>query len=578
MKTVILFIIGAGLALKSECQVQYKIDSLLIELSSVSGSPEKAKILLEIIDLYSDENPAKAIQYAGTAMIEAENGDLDEIKADIFERIGTLYESMENLDLALENYRQALNIYRNLNLDRKSGNIYYQLGDVYKKKGFYKQSLENCLEGLKIFESLDDSEGLSNIYNCMGSLYKYQNDISRSLEYYYKSLDLHVEANDSSGTAMSYNNIGVVYSIIGNMDLALEYYLKSIEHTPSKGDEKNIATTLGNISSILLSQGKYDEAYSYINQSLEINNSLGYKRGTANQYRTLGRYYDLTGRPDLAIEYMSKAYQMHFGLGRLESLKEISEYLSDLYYRESRFEEAYEFSRLFKVYSDSIFSIEKMKNIAQLETNYLQMKEDEIHKLTDQKKKLSNTLTVTALLLISIIIGLFYIQQKTKLGRKNLELININLEKRQVEQELEMKQKELAASTIYRVRRVEMIEDVVKRLSEARKNLKEENVPIINNIIKDLCAGTEDDIWKEFEIRFLQVRKEFYENLQARFPELTTNEKRLSAFLSLDFSTKEIAAITKQSPHSINIARTRLRKKLGLANSDLALNSFLAQF
>ena len=141
-----------------------------------------------------------------------------------------------------------------------------------------------------------------------------------------------------------------------------------------------------------------------------------------------------------------------------------------------------------------------------------------------------------------------------------------------------MKNKELAANTIYLVKKNEVINNIVDRLTAAKENLMEENVPVIGNIINDLSSNIDSDIWEDFEIRFLQVHKGFYDNLQDRFPELTTNEKRISAFLRLDMSTKEISFITNQTPHSINIARTRLRKKLGLANKDISLSGFLSNF
>jgi DNA-binding CsgD family transcriptional regulator len=46
----------------------------------------------------------------------------------------------------------------------------------------------------------------------------------------------------------------------------------------------------------------------------------------------------------------------------------------------------------------------------------------------------------------------------------------------------------------------------------------------------------------------------------------------------MDMSTKEIADITGQSAHSINVARTRLRKKLEIANSDIQLGNFLSKY
>ena len=59
-------------------------------------------------------------------------------------------------------------------------------------------------------------------------------------------------------------------------------------------------------------------------------------------------------------------------------------------------------------------------------------------------------------------------------------------------------------------------------------------------------------------------------------PNLTENEKKLCALLRLDMTTKEIAAITHQNPSSIEVARTRMRKKMNLSNTEINLNSYLS--
>ena len=56
---------------------------------------------------------------------------------------------------------------------------------------------------------------------------------------------------------------------------------------------------------------------------------------------------------------------------------------------------------------------------------------------------------------------------------------------------------------------------------------------------------------------------------------ITDNDKKLCAFLKLDLRSKDIAAITKQSVKSVEIARTRLRKKLDLVNKNISLAEYL---
>ena len=84
-----------------------------------------------------------------------------------------------------------------------------------------------------------------------------------------------------------------------------------------------------------------------------------------------------------------------------------------------------------------------------------------------------------------------------------------------------------------------------------------------------------DKSWKEFETHFSQVHSDFYQKLHEKFPDITLNERKLCAFLRLNMTTKDIASITHQSVHSINVARTRLRRKMNLANSEENLVSFL---
>jgi DNA-binding CsgD family transcriptional regulator len=94
-------------------------------------------------------------------------------------------------------------------------------------------------------------------------------------------------------------------------------------------------------------------------------------------------------------------------------------------------------------------------------------------------------------------------------------------------------------------------------------------------IIFDIQRSMDSEIWKEFEVRFQQVHSEFYKKLNKQFPDLSANEKKLCAFLRLNMSTKDIAALLHRSENSISVARTRLRKKLNITNTDIELINFL---
>jgi len=576
---ILLVIVLVFNCLYLPAQQQPTLDSLVFNLERAQTAHQRFTILLSIVDFYdSHSDYEKAIQYAKSALIEAENeGNIKDI-AYTHSIIGELQETTDQYDEAIKNYNISYGYFREIEDKKGMADLRYSLSDIYKKKGFYQRSMESCLEGLDLYQNLQDTAGIADIYNCMGSLYKYQDELGKSIEYYNKSLSLRMNMNDREDIALSYNNIGVVHVLSGNYDLAMDYYKMALDIYMETGSLKNEAIIYGNMANIYLTKGDFHKAYEYILKSIKINEDIGYKRGIAVQYRNLGRYYDLIGNTELAEENYLVAYEKFNELKRLEYQKNITFDLSDIFSREGDFEKAYYYLKENRNFSDSLFNIEKMKNIATLEQEYLNMRQMEEHRLKDQRAKALLFTSALILILLLIIFSLLYSRQKIRLNQQKLKLHNVELEKRQVEYDLELKQKEIAASTINQVRNNEMINNVIDRLKASLNNLKEENKPVITNIIDDLSGKTNPDIWKEFEIRFLQVHQNFYDNLIMEFPDLSTNEKRLAAFLRLDFSTKEISSITNQSPHSINIARTRLRKKLGLVNKDINLAVFLSEF
>jgi DNA-binding CsgD family transcriptional regulator len=106
-------------------------------------------------------------------------------------------------------------------------------------------------------------------------------------------------------------------------------------------------------------------------------------------------------------------------------------------------------------------------------------------------------------------------------------------------------------------------------------NMKEDNKEKIREVLLNLRSNIDKNIWNVFEERFSDVHQNFFVTLQNRFPSLTGKERKLCALLRLNLTTKEIAAITHQNINAVEVARTRLRKKLNLSNTDVQLSSFL---
>lgn len=133
---------------------------------------------------------------------------------------------------------------------------------------------------------------------------------------------------------------------------------------------------------------------------------------------------------------------------------------------------------------------------------------------------------------------------------------------------VESQEKELAGITMRLLQTCELNEKIIGDISELSQFTNRKGNDHIRKIISNYKIISNDALWKDFEIRFNEVYKDFYQNLNKKHPYLTNNERKLCAFLKLNMSTKEIASITFQNPRSIDMARYRLRKKMQLSEND----------
>jgi CheY-like chemotaxis protein len=103
-------------------------------------------------------------------------------------------------------------------------------------------------------------------------------------------------------------------------------------------------------------------------------------------------------------------------------------------------------------------------------------------------------------------------------------------------------------------------------------NLKEYTSVLYDKKFKEIILKTERLLysktyqvyWEDFEYHFEFIHSGFFKKLKNNIGDFTPNELRLCAFIRLNMSNKEIALINFTSPDSVNTARKRLKKKLGL--------------
>lgn len=513
----------------------------------------------------------------------------------------------ENTDSALFFAEKARSLLSDAITDSLRIDVFINLGEVYYSRGNFPLALSNFLSAKKIIDdkliSDPDAPGFTlkqfAILNKLGILYFSQKDYTQSLSYLNEALDVLEKSEPHQGRNTNavnqfkaLSNIAAVYMQQKEYVRALEYY-KSAMHSDLfnalKEDSRLEATLYNNVGICYLELRDFGLADNYFRRALSLRENINDLRGEAQCLNNIAKNYVYTGNFNLATEYFKKALNTGRSAGSRESVLISLASLSSVYDTLRDYKNSLSAFKEYKELSDSLFNIESANRISQLRMQYEFEKQQKIFDLELKRKEaeqksaeLKYIIIGGSLFFLFLIAVLLFILQRSKLRNTMLEKTGLELENKhhqlemqKLAEELEFKKRELTTNVMYLLKKNELITSIIEKMIQLRTESSSGNQKIIQEIIKELKSAQDSDVWSEFEAHFTHVHLGFYERLNKLFPDLSTNEKKLCAFLRLNMSTKDISAITYQSINSITVARSRLRKKLNIQGEDTNLVNFL---
>ncbi|NET36241.1 MAG: hypothetical protein F6K19_30155 [Cyanothece sp. SIO1E1] len=304
-------------------------------------------------------------------------------------------------------------------------------------------------------------------------------------------------------------------------------------------------------------------------------------------------FYKFMGDTYHALNHLAeseKCYQLALDISRryhshVDFTPLVHQELSQLYYKQGDFQQAYEQLRITKELDATFFDSRSSNNLPLLEIQDAYRKEKETKRILLQEQHLAKlkqeekVLFLQRIILIACIIFLLlfgmlafkYIRNKHQTEKQVIQRKR-KLEVQQTEELVELKNKELAAFALKLIEKEAFIKTLKNRLSKGNGGIQEHEV---KQIVRSISHSNSEH-WKEFEARFVSVNKSFYERLSQRFPVLTEGDKKLCALVKLNFSSKEMAKLLGISIASVHTTRYRLRKKLNLTR-DINLTEFIAE-
>ncbi|WP_424493329.1 histidine kinase [Salinimicrobium sp. GXAS 041] len=200
---------------------------------------------------------------------------------------------------------------------------------------------------------------------------------------------------------------------------------------------------------------------------------------------------------------------------------------------------------------------------------------------------LKNGMKFLYVLLLLGLIGLVFWINKLKLqkhrrllkeryAREHEERINA-MEKEKLINEINLKRKELANSTMVAAKKNEVLMEIQGELNKDREKFSNQfRVKHIMNKINK--AVKNKDEWKVFETNFNELHEDFFKDLLAAYPSLSSKDLKLCSYLKMNLTSKEIAPLMGISVRGVEVHRYRLRKKIDLDGKESLTNFLITNF
>ena len=171
-----------------------------------------------------------------------------------------------------------------------------------------------------------------------------------------------------------------------------------------------------------------------------------------------------------------------------------------------------------------------------------------------------------------------YLEKESKIRQEQFELEK-EIEKLQNEKlkvKILAKDKELVTNSLQIAKKNKILNNIIQKLKDINvesidESAKSQLTKLNKSIVKEVNS---DHSWKELEKHIKNVHYDFLKRLKELCPTISPRELDLSTYLLMNMSTKEIAEIMNISNGGVELARYRLRKKLGLNNKE-NLTSYL---
>lgn len=298
-------------------------DSLKAMVAGKDKIHAKIDACRALAELYADRNFDDCMEYANMgrnlAISVADSGSTGE-----FERyIGHAWYFKGQYDSAASYYYLSLQHLEKESEKKSRALTLNALGKLYRKTRDLDRALQQYNEALDIYRELKDEEGLATILNESGVVFEYKGDYQEALSRYRRSLEIREKQHDLLGKSYSLSFIGGVYTLMKDIVPARENLEEALEIRRALKDSFALALSHVDLGYMFKVMKDYNRSILHYDSANDIARQLNYPQLQLENYQSMSEIEEMRNNPTRSLMYMKQFTALKDSIMSVEKIKQI---------------------------------------------------------------------------------------------------------------------------------------------------------------------------------------------------------------------------------------------------------------
>ena len=322
-------------ALKSFKRDTVALNAFIVKAMGANYFSGQSYALNQIGTIYRNRSDlTKALALHQKALEMAESSNNVEFEVYSLNMVGTVYRRKDAIKTGLDYHQKALeiaeaietpsvHIKRNINIALNS------IGNLYQTLGQYDLAISQFRRALELEAALGNKLGLAINNQNIGDCLEHKGDLDGAMQRYKVSLDFNNQINSDFGKVICQNSIAQIHLKQNRPNLALELLEPSLDQIASIGDKFIWSSVLANLGWAHMEIQNYREAEKFMMEGLRMANQISMPTQIIYAQKLLSRLESRKGNYKKSLTYYKEAEEFDQQLKNDRNIR----YINDLILR-----------------------------------------------------------------------------------------------------------------------------------------------------------------------------------------------------------------------------------------------------